>query len=456
MREDLVVTVPTVLASTGSVSRPRPVARVRRAVVLPLAGMVAALCLVALAASAGRLDATVVGAAVGWPLALLAAGGRPPAAGPLGRHHRRGVLRAVVTVSVAQWLLSSSMTVDAAALLGAVAALAVVTLVATSVIAAAQRRAGVLPRTLVVGDQADLRVAMSQVAVNAGRELDVVGGCTPDELAITLDRIRPELVVVVPGPRLSGRGLQRLAWALENGPEGNPVPLLLMTGLEDVSVDRTRPLALGGLGVTELVPARQAGTPGAAKVLWERVAAAGVLLFLAPLMLALAIAIRLDSPGPALFRQTRVGRNGRTFTMFKLRTMRTDAESVRDDLANDVDQVLFKVRQDPRVTRIGRVLRRYSLDELPQLINVVRGEMSLVGPRPALPDEVAAYDHDPRRRLVVRPGLTGLWQVSGRSDLSWRESVRLDLDYVDNWSLPRDLAIVGRTVQAVLGHRGAY
>jgi lipopolysaccharide/colanic/teichoic acid biosynthesis glycosyltransferase len=173
-------------------------------------------------------------------------------------------------------------------------------------------------------------------------------------------------------------------------------------------------------------------------------------------LLGLMLLVRLDSAGPALFRQVRVGRDGRHFTMLKLRTMRTDAESVRAQVDNEVDQVLFKNRQDPRITRIGRILRRYSLDELPQLVNVVRGDMSLVGPRPALPSEVAAYDHDPLRRLVVRPGLTGLWQISGRSDLSWRESVRLDLDYVDNWSLPRDLTIIGRTLHAVLGHRGAY
>ncbi|MFI2708408.1 sugar transferase, partial [Nocardioides sp. CER28] len=301
-----------------------------------------------------------------------------------------------------------------------------------------------------------LRVAMSQVAVMAGRELDIVGGCTSEELAVTLDRTRPDLVVAVPSARLSGRALQRLSWQLERGTDGAALPLLLLTGLHDVSVERARPVSLGGLGVTEVLVSRPTGPSGFAKILWERAAACLALAFLSPVLLGLALMIRLDSPGPALFRQTRVGRDGRHFTMLKLRTMRTDAETVREELDSEVDEVLFKVRQDPRVTRIGRILRRYSLDELPQLINVVRGDMSLVGPRPALPAEVAAYDHDPQRRLAVRPGLTGLWQVSGRSDLSWRESVRLDLDYVDNWSLPRDLSIVGRTFQAVLGHRGAY
>ena len=144
--------------------------------------------------------------------------------------------------------------------------------------------------------------------------------------------------------------------------------------------------------------------------------------------------------------------------MLKLRSMSTHAEDERSGLAasNDGDGVLFKMRLDPRITPLGMRLRRYSLDELPQLWNVVRGDMSLVGPRPALPSEVARYDADPRRRLVVKPGVTGLWQVSGRSDLSWAESVRLDLKYVDNWSLRLDLSILVRTVRAVLDHRGAY
>jgi len=451
-----VVTVSAVLTSTGSVARPRPLAHVHRTALLPLAGLAAALCVAALAGGVGRLSPTVAVAAAGWPLALLSAAGRAPAVGPLGRHQRRGVLRAVAVVALVQWPAGSWLAVDAEALLAAVAALAALTLGGAALAAGTRRRAGVLPRTLVVGDQADLRVAMSQVGVSAGRELVVVGGCTPEELDVTLDRLRPDLVVAVPSPRLSGRCLQRLAWQLESGPAGEPLPLLLMTGLQDVSIERRRPLTLGGLGVTEVVPARQIGATGVAKILWERAAAAITLVVLVPLLLGLALLVRLDSPGPALFRQTRVGRDGRQFTMLKLRTMTTEAEAVRDDLDNEVDGALFKVRQDPRVTRVGRVLRRYSLDELPQLINVVRGEMSLVGPRPALPDEVAAYDQDPLRRLAVRPGLTGLWQVSGRSDLSWRESVRLDLDYVDNWSLRRDLSIVGRTVHAVLGHRGAY
>ncbi|MEN8704723.1 MAG: sugar transferase, partial [Nocardioides marinisabuli] len=196
----------------------------------------------------------------------------------------------------------------------------------------------------------------------------------------------------------------------------------------------------------------------ALKTAWERGACAVALVVLAPLLLALMALVRLDSPGPALFRQQRVGRDGEVFSILKLRTMHVDAEARLEDLRehNESDGALFKMRQDPRVTRAGRWLRRLSLDELPQLVNVVRGDMALVGPRPPLPGEVTAYDEDALRRLAVRPGITGLWQVSGRSDLPWAMTVRLDSRYVDNWSLRLDAWILARTVRAVLGHHGAY
>jgi lipopolysaccharide/colanic/teichoic acid biosynthesis glycosyltransferase len=176
-------------------------------------------------------------------------------------------------------------------------------------------------------------------------------------------------------------------------------------------------------------------------------------------MLVMACAVRLDSPGPVLFRQKRVGERGEAFEMLKFRTMCVDAEDKLAVLAGSGDAgnaVLFKMRDDPRVTRVGRWMRRFSLDELPQLINVLRGEMSLVGPRPPLQREVDEYEPDAVRRLRVRPGLTGLWQVSGRSDLSWEESLRLDLWYVDNWSLVLDLQILFRTARAVVRGSGAY
>lgn len=194
------------------------------------------------------------------------------------------------------------------------------------------------------------------------------------------------------------------------------------------------------------------------KAVFDRLGAGIALLVLALPLLALALVIRLTSPGGALFHQVRVGRDGKEFRVVKFRTMVVDAERLKGALLedNEFDGVLFKIRNDPRITRVGAFLRKYSLDELPQLLNVLRGEMSLVGPRPPLPEEVGKYGADVRRRLVVKPGMTGLWQVSGRSDLTWEESVRLDLRYVENWSLILDLQILWKTWSVVTRGEGAY
>ena len=181
-------------------------------------------------------------------------------------------------------------------------------------------------------------------------------------------------------------------------------------------------------------------------------------MVLAPVFVLVALAIKIDGRGPVFFRQIRVGRDGRRFAMVKFRTMVVGAERLRADLEhrNDADGVLFKLRADPRVTRVGRWLRRYSVDELPQLWNVLRGQMSMVGPRPPLPAEVELYEDQVNRRLLVKPGITGLWQVSGRSDLSWEEAVRLDLHYVDHWSPTMDVTIMLKTLAAVVRGSGAY
>ena len=267
-------------------------------------------------------------------------------------------------------------------------------------------------------------------------------------------RHQADALVVLPGARLTAAEVRRLHWALD----GVGTELCVGTGLIDVAPERARVVASAGLNLVRVVPAPLRGPRRWVKEVVERLAAATGLVLLLPLLVVLGVAIRLDSPGSALYRQVRVGRDGRSFTMYKLRSMVSTADAERQGLdgANQADGLLFKVHQDPRITALGAWLRKFSLDELPQLWNVVRGDMSLVGPRPALPDEVARYDVDPRRRLVVKPGCTGLWQVSGRSDLTWEQSVRLDLRYVDNWSLRLDLAILVRTVSAVLSHRGAY
>ncbi len=194
-----------------------------------------------------------------------------------------------------------------------------------------------------------------------------------------------------------------------------------------------------------------------AKRAFDVVTAALILVLSSPLLLAAAIAIKLEDGGPILFRQERVGRGGRSFTLTKLRTMVVNADEMKADLLDqsEVDGPLFKMTNDPRITRSGRLLRKLSIDELPQLVAVLRGTMSMVGPRPALPDEVAQWDGELRDRLRVLPGLTGMWQVSGRSDTSFEQYRRLDLYYVDNWSLGHDLRICAKTVGVVLTGRGA-
>jgi len=179
---------------------------------------------------------------------------------------------------------------------------------------------------------------------------------------------------------------------------------------------------------------------------------------LSPLFVCLAIAIKFDTKGPVFFRQTRVGLGGREFDLMKFRSMVADADTMLRELSeyNENDGLMFKMKQDPRITKVGSFLRKWSLDELPQLMNVLKGDMSLVGPRPPLPSEVAWYDQDVARRLLVKPGMTGLWQVSGRSDLSWEDGIRLDLYYVENWSLATDVTILWKTVGAVAARRGAY
>jgi exopolysaccharide biosynthesis polyprenyl glycosylphosphotransferase len=194
------------------------------------------------------------------------------------------------------------------------------------------------------------------------------------------------------------------------------------------------------------------------KELFDKTAAGLGVLFLLPVLVGIAFAVKVTSQGPMLFCQERVGRDGQTFSMLKFRSMVAGADRMVEELADDSDGngVLFKKKDDPRVTRVGKLLRRYSLDELPQLFNVIRGDMSLVGPRPPLPTEVERYGFDMHRRFLVKPGLTGLWQVSGRSDLSWDDSVRIDVRYVENWSLTFDFMILWKTVGAVLRGSGAY
>jgi exopolysaccharide biosynthesis polyprenyl glycosylphosphotransferase len=240
--------------------------------------------------------------------------------------------------------------------------------------------------------------------------------------------------------------------------ERDDIDLIVANNLIDVAGARTTIRPVDGLPMLHVEHPTLSGARRVAKTVFDVVGAGLLLLVFAPLLAAVALAVRLDSKGPVLFRQTRVGRYGREFQIYKFRTMHTDAERRLAEIRhlNEGDGVLFKMQNDPRITRVGKHLRRLSLDELPQLFNVIGGTMSLVGPRPPLQAEVAAYPRDARRRLAVRPGMTGLWQVSGRSDLPWEEAVRLDLRYVENWSLSLDLVILLRTLTAVWRGAGAY
>jgi len=275
-----------------------------------------------------------------------------------------------------------------------------------------------------------------------------------DDVANAVRRCGADTVAVLSSSEIDGVKLRQLAWELEK----TGTDLCVAPALLDVSGPRTTIRPTAGLTLLHVDHPQLSGPRQVLKEVFDRAAAGVALVLLSPLFAAVAAAIRLGDNGPALFTQTRVGKDGHPFKIYKFRTMVVDAEQRLAELraSNDHDGVLFKMRRDPRITAIGARLRKWSVDELPQLVNVFRGEMSLVGPRPALPEEAARYADHVRRRLVVKPGLTGMWQVNGRSNLSWEESVRLDLRYVENWSFALDLQILWKTLSVVFRGSGAY
>ena len=328
-------------------------------------------------------------------------------------------------------------------------------------------------RVILIGHEGPVAALTHQLRREHFHGLHVVGACLPSGRATgplldyhaevygdftdvprAVAAGRADTVIVLSCPELDGATLRQMAWRLERG----DIDLIVASALVDVAGARTTIRPIDGLPLLHLDHARLSGTRRLVKEVFDRVGAGFLLLALAPVMLAVMLLVRFTTPGGALFSQVRIGRDGRPFTIWKFRTMHVDAEARLADLEcrNEADAVLFKMRNDPRVTPVGRILRRFSLDELPQLWNVFRGDMSLVGPRPPLPSEVAEYADHVHRRLVVKPGLTGLWQISGRSDLPWDEAVRLDLRYVEHWSLSLDLVILARTITAVLRSAGAY
>ncbi|MEY9814962.1 sugar transferase [Streptomyces albogriseolus] len=276
-------------------------------------------------------------------------------------------------------------------------------------------------------------------------------------LADVADHVRRDgyrVVAVTPDPHWSPDRLQRLSWNLE----GSDAEMVVAPVLMEVAGPRLHVDAVLGIPLLRVSMPAFTGGRRAVKGVVDRLGATVLLVLFAPLMLLVALLVATDSRGGVFYRQRRVGKDGLEFTILKFRTMVPDADRARAALTglNEGAGPLFKMRRDPRVTRIGAVLRRYSLDELPQLFNVLTGSMSLVGPRPPLPEECASYGPDIRRRLKVKPGLTGLWQISGRSDLSWEEAVRLDLRYVEDWSLALDTVILWKTLRAVIQGQGAY
>lgn len=338
-----------------------------------------------------------------------------------------------------------------------------------------RRRVGeCLSATVVVGRADSVEHMVQQIRGNVSSGLRVVGACltegddvdehgtvqgvpvfgTPDLVLDAVSAFGAQVVAIASHPDLVGHSLRRLGWALED----RGVDLIVSPGIVEVAEPRLSISPTVGFPMLQIDPPMHTGMRAVGKVLFDRLAALAITAIFLPLGVAVALAIKLESKGPVFFRQTRVGANGKTFQMVKFRSMVVDAEARLAALADSSDgnSVLFKMRADPRVTAVGRFIRRYSIDEIPQLINVMRGDMSLIGPRPPLPAEVATYEWDANRRLRVRPGMTGLWQISGRSDLPWEESLRLDLWYVDNWTPMLDLQILVRTVRAVLRGTGAY
>jgi exopolysaccharide biosynthesis polyprenyl glycosylphosphotransferase len=334
------------------------------------------------------------------------------------------------------------------------------------------RRAGAHMSTVIaVGREAAVGDLISELRREPQHGLIVVAACLPgngavnevagvpvvgdlDDAADVVRQWGADTVAVLSCSEMDGVRLRQLAWQLEK----TGTDLCVAPALLDVAGPRTTIRPTAGLTLLHVDHPQLSGPRQVFKDLFDRCAAAIALVLLSPLMLAVAVVIRWSDHGPALFTQIRVGKDGEQFKIYKFRTMVIDAEARFAELSaqNDNDGVLFKMYSDPRVTSVGAHLRKWSLDELPQLFNVLIGNMSLVGPRPALPEQAALYADHVRRRLVVKPGVTGMWQVNGRSNLSWEETVRLDLRYVENWSLALDVQILWKTLSVVLKRSGAY
>lgn len=460
--------------------RRRPRDRRHRTVLLIADGLVAVAAASLVHGAYGRWAVALV-LPPAWIAVMLAHRSYDPGVLGLGTEEYRRVVRGAVALPALSAAVYWLFTRDSALLHDMIMSAVPVAVIGTATRYALRRRLrrrwvrgrGRNP-ALLVGPARDVLELVTALRRGGVQRLQVAGVCLSDPENATeirrtglpvlggvgdLDDVVGALgigtVVVLPTPGLHASALRRMSWTAA----ARGVDFLLAPVVCDISAARLAVRPTGGVPLLRIKAPNLSRAARLPKELLDRSLAAVLLLLLALPMLAVALVVRLDSPGPALFRQRRVGRYGDHFTMLKFRTMRPGSEALRVELRHlneNSDGLLFKVKEDPRVTRVGSFLRRSSLDELPQLLNVVRGHMSLVGPRPSLPEEVEEYSPDIKRRLLVKPGLTGLWQVSGRSDLPWDEAVRLDLGYVDNWSMSLDLSILLRTGSAVVRGTGAY
>jgi exopolysaccharide biosynthesis polyprenyl glycosylphosphotransferase len=421
----------------------------------------------------GPGDALPALVGVGWLLTLAAQGGYEVRVLGVGGEEYRRVLHATLlcfgVLAIGSFLVALPLSRGFVALalpLGLLLLLAG-RMAARRWLVRQRRRGWLCHRVLVLGERSSVTDFVAQLQLEPGVGLTVVGACLPHpgerlrdgdavpvlggyaDVAEVARACRADVVAVTAAESITPERLRRVAWSLE----GLDVDLIVAPAVTDVAGPRVTVRPVAGLPLLYVDEPRFTGWQRVAKGTIDRVGALLGLLVLAPVLLLVGLLVRLTSPGPALFRQARVGRDGRVFAVTKFRTMVDGADAMRADLdaLNEGDGLLFKIESDPRVTRVGRVLRRTSIDELPQLLNVLKGEMSLVGPRPLAVDGDAFADHEQRRHLV-KPGMTGLWQVSGRADQSWDDAVRLDLYYVENWSLGMDLLILMRT--ALVAFRG--
>ncbi|MDV8055984.1 sugar transferase [Rhodococcus sp. IEGM 1343] len=286
-----------------------------------------------------------------------------------------------------------------------------------------------------------------------GTDIPVYG--SENDVVAAIQECGADTVAVTATEHLGHKGIRKMIWDLEK----KDVDLVVAPGVVDVAGPRLVMRPVAGFPLIHVEKPQYNGATRFSKTAFDLTFAALVLVMISPILLAVAIAVKTTSRGPVFYKSERMGIDGRPFSMIKFRSMTVDADKQVDHLLDQNEGaggVLFKMRDDPRVTPVGKFLRRFSLDELPQFVNVLKREMSVVGPRPPLRREVETYNGEVRRRLLVKPGVTGLWQVSGRSDLSWEETVRLDLSYVENWSMVGDLLIIAKTLKAVTGSDGAY